>query len=138
MILLLLTIFEDSGYLHKKAKNFKRYFVQTNDSPTKLADPTYKWDLFKGYVPSVLYNVANCRKYQFVFIQDSLICYFYQEKQKREQEEEEREKMKFLVSNFTEDQLDRYAMFRRSSFPKVFSNKQIHQLQQKLLSCCII
>ena len=70
--------------------------------------------------------------------QDSLICYFYQEKQKREQEEEEREKMKFLVSNFTEDQLDRYAMFRRSSFPKVFSNKQIHQLQQKLLSCCII
>ena len=29
--------------------------------------------------------------------------------------------MQFLVSNFTEDQLDRYAMYRRASFPKVFS-----------------
>ena len=26
--------------------------------------------------------------------------------------------MQFLVSNFTEDQLDRYAMYRRASFPK--------------------
>ncbi len=34
-------------------------------------------------------------------------------------EEEERERMQFLVSNFTEDQLDRYAMYRRASFPKV-------------------
>jgi len=40
------------------------------------------------------------------------------DKQKREMEEEERERMQFLVSNFTEDQLDRYAMYRRASFPK--------------------
>lgn len=40
------------------------------------------------------------------------------EKQKREAELEERERMQFLVSNFTEDQLDRYAMYRRASFPK--------------------
>jgi len=40
------------------------------------------------------------------------------EKMKREQEKLEREKMQFLVSNFTEDQLDRYAMYRRASFPK--------------------
>jgi len=40
------------------------------------------------------------------------------EKLKKEQEKQEREKMQFLVSNFTEDQLDRYAMYRRASFPK--------------------
>jgi len=41
-----------------------------------------------------------------------------QDKSKKENEKEEREKMQFLVSNFTEDQLDRYAMYRRAAFPK--------------------
>ena len=48
-----------------------------------------------------------------------------QEKSKKEAEKEEREKMQFLVSNFTEEQLDRYAMYRRAAFPKVSTREQL-------------
>ena len=40
------------------------------------------------------------------------------ERKRKEAQKEEREKMLVLVSNFTEDQLDRYEMFRRATFPK--------------------
>nr|CAH0099156.1 unnamed protein product [Daphnia galeata] len=52
---------------------------------------------------------------------------------KREAEEEEREKMQVLVSNFTEEQLDRYEMYRRSAFPKA----AIKRLMQTITGCSI-
>jgi len=52
---------------------------------------------------------------------------------KREAEEEDREKMQVLVSNFTEEQLDRYEMYRRSAFPKA----AIKRIMQTITGCCI-
>ncbi|KAB0796973.1 hypothetical protein PPYR_11034 [Photinus pyralis] len=54
-------------------------------------------------------------------------------KTKKELEEEEREKMQVLVSNFTEDQLDRYEMYRRSAFPKA----AIKRLMQTITGCSV-
>lgn len=52
---------------------------------------------------------------------------------RKEIEEEEREKMQVLVSNFTEDQLDRYEMYRRSAFPKA----AIKRLMQTITGCSV-
>jgi len=46
-----------------------------------------------------------------------------QERNKMEQMQEEREKMQLLVSSFSEDQLDRYAMYRRAALPKATIKK---------------
>ncbi|KAK9877896.1 hypothetical protein WA026_020122 [Henosepilachna vigintioctopunctata] len=54
-------------------------------------------------------------------------------KTKKEIEEEEREKMQVLVSNFSEDQLDRYEMYRRSAFPKA----AIKRLMQTITGCSV-
>lgn len=55
------------------------------------------------------------------------------EKNKKEMEEEEREKMQVLVSNFTEDQLDRYEMYRRAAFPKA----AIKRIMQCITGCSV-
>ncbi|PNF30250.1 Transcription initiation factor TFIID subunit 11 [Cryptotermes secundus] len=52
---------------------------------------------------------------------------------RKELEEEEREKMQVLVSNFTEEQLDRYEMYRRSAFPKA----SIKRLMQTITGCSV-
>lgn len=54
-------------------------------------------------------------------------------KSKKEIEEEEREKMQVLVSNFTEEQLDRYEMYRRSAFPKA----AVKRLMQTITGCSV-
>jgi len=55
------------------------------------------------------------------------------EKNKKQIEEEEREKIRVLVSNFTEEQLNRYEMYRRAAFPK----SAIKRLMQSLVSASI-
>ena len=55
------------------------------------------------------------------------------DKNRRELEEEEREKMQVLVSNFTEDQLDRYEMYRRAAFPKA----AIKRIMQTITGCSV-
>lgn len=54
-------------------------------------------------------------------------------KSKKELEEEEREKMQVLVSNFTEEQLDRYEMYRRAAFPKA----TVKRLMQTITGCSV-
>ncbi|XP_030376731.1 transcription initiation factor TFIID subunit 11 [Scaptodrosophila lebanonensis] len=55
------------------------------------------------------------------------------QKSKKELEEEERERMQVLVSNFTEEQLDRYEMYRRSAFPKA----AVKRLMQTITGCSV-
>lgn len=50
------------------------------------------------------------------------------EKTKEDIEEEERQKMQVLVSNFTEEQLDRYEMFRRATFPKAAIRRMMQSI----------
>lgn len=52
---------------------------------------------------------------------------------RKEIEEEERERMQVLVSNFTEDQLDRYEMYRRAAFPKA----AVKRLMQTITGCSV-
>jgi len=56
-----------------------------------------------------------------------------QERIKKEQMQEEREKMQLLVSSFSEDQLDRYAMYRRAALPKA----TIKKLMQTITGCSV-
>ncbi|XP_003740664.1 transcription initiation factor TFIID subunit 11 [Galendromus occidentalis] len=54
-------------------------------------------------------------------------------KTREEIEQEEREKMRVLVSSFSEDQLNRYEMYRRAAFPKA----AIKRLVQSIAGCSV-
>ena len=55
------------------------------------------------------------------------------ERIKAEQAAEDREKMQLLVSQFTEDQLDRYAMYRRAALPKT----TVKKIMQTITGCSV-
>uniref|UniRef100_R4G3G7 Putative transcription initiation factor tfiid n=3 Tax=Rhodnius TaxID=13248 RepID=R4G3G7_RHOPR len=59
-------------------------------------------------------------------------------KSKKEIEEEEREKMQVLVSNFTEDQLNHYEMYRRSAFPKAAIKRLMQTLTGTSISANVV
>ncbi|RWS23660.1 transcription initiation factor TFIID subunit 11-like protein [Leptotrombidium deliense] len=54
-------------------------------------------------------------------------------KTRKELEEEEREKIQVLVSNFSEEQLNRYEVYRRSAFPKA----AVKRLMQSIIGCSV-
>ncbi|XP_053200357.1 transcription initiation factor TFIID subunit 11-like [Panonychus citri] len=56
-----------------------------------------------------------------------------QEESQEDLHQEEREKMQVLVSNFSEEQLNRYEMFRRASFPKA----SVKRLMQSITGCSV-
>ncbi|CAG2225991.1 TAF11 [Mytilus edulis] len=55
-------------------------------------------------------------------------------KHKKEKQEEERLKMQVLVSNFTEDQLNRYEMYRRAAFPKASIKRLMQSITKSSVS----
>ncbi|XP_064456110.1 transcription initiation factor TFIID subunit 11-like [Ornithodoros turicata] len=56
-----------------------------------------------------------------------------QNKTREQIDEEEREKMQVLVSSFSEEQLNRYEMYRRAAFPKA----AIKRLVQSITGCSV-
>lgn len=54
-------------------------------------------------------------------------------KSRREKQEEERKKMQLLVSHFSEEQLNRYEMYRRAAFPKA----AVKRLMQSITGAAI-
>lgn len=55
-------------------------------------------------------------------------------KHKKEKQEEERLKMQVLVSNFTEEQLNRYEMFRRAAFPRAAIKRLMQSITRTSVS----
>lgn len=56
-----------------------------------------------------------------------------QSKTREQIDEEEREKMQVLVSSFSEEQLNRYEMYRRAAFPKA----AVKRLVQSITGCSV-
>jgi transcription initiation factor TFIID subunit 11 len=59
-------------------------------------------------------------------------------KKKIEQQEEESKKMQVLMANFSEEQLNRYEIFRRSTFPKSNIKKIIQTVCGKSVSANVV
>ncbi|XP_064634649.1 transcription initiation factor TFIID subunit 11-like [Lineus longissimus] len=55
-------------------------------------------------------------------------------KSRREKQEEERKKMQLLVSHFSEEQLNRYEMYRRAAFPKAAVKRLMQSITGSAIS----
>ncbi|KAK0084562.1 hypothetical protein PV325_006791 [Microctonus aethiopoides] len=125
---------------HDVKSNVDPLNVHENESPIKLSDPPLNTsesidikteigvDISKD--DDLFNNEIVSQSSRPISIKDRRES---KEKNKRELEEEEREKMQVLVSNFTEDQLDRYEMFRRAAFPKA----AIKRIMQTITGCSV-
>lgn len=79
------------------------------------------------------HHTESSHIYEFQTAEDLINEREREKKSKKELEEEEREKMQVLVSNFTEEQLNRYEMYRRAAFPKA----AVKRLMQTITGCSV-
>ncbi|GBP54985.1 Transcription initiation factor TFIID subunit 11 [Eumeta japonica] len=115
---------------HENANNFVQLGIERNAKELNDQIDDSKDDKFE------LEEVGESNNYDVA--SKSLDDYFMNEKERekksrKEMEEEEREKMQVLVSNFTEEQLDRYEMYRRAAFPKA----AVKRLMQTITGCSV-
>ncbi|KPI96962.1 PREDICTED: transcription initiation factor TFIID subunit 11-like [Papilio xuthus] len=112
------------------------YNYETQQSEDKQYENDHKYDTNDKNSDGVMSNINESQSENFdsQTNEDLLISEREREKKsKRELEEEEREKMQVLVSNFTEEQLDRYEMYRRAAFPKA----AVKRLMQTITGCSV-
>ncbi|UXI19860.1 hypothetical protein NH340_JMT05803 [Sarcoptes scabiei] len=77
--------------------------------------------------------IANKEDSLLKQIDSSALSKQEQKQLKLKLQEEEREKMQVLVSNFSEEQLNRYEMYRRAAFPKA----AIKRIVQQITGCSV-
>ncbi|KPJ18737.1 Transcription initiation factor TFIID subunit 11 [Papilio machaon] len=126
--------------LHDISESYEPYMneysYETQQSEDRQYDIQHKYDTNDDNGDGVMSNINESQNenYDSQNNEDLLISEREREKKsKKELEEEEREKMQVLVSNFTEEQLDRYEMYRRAAFPKA----AVKRLMQTITGCSV-
>ncbi|KAJ0174612.1 hypothetical protein K1T71_009720 [Dendrolimus kikuchii] len=110
--------------------------VQSTDDNENIKSNVEDSEMDNSIVPNIndFQQGESDNQYESQMTEEMLINEREREKKsKKELEEEEREKMQVLVSNFTEEQLDRYEMYRRAAFPKA----AVKRLMQTITGCSV-
>ncbi|XP_037808915.1 transcription initiation factor TFIID subunit 11-like [Lucilia sericata] len=116
--------FFDSHHEHNKTTSESSQNSDSDNKPEDGKDSDHKTEHMTAVKREQTENKEDSEDQQ---------CVSRKQKSKKELEEEEREKMQVLVSNFTEEQLDRYEMYRRSAFPKA----AVKRLMQTITGCSV-